>query len=426
MKDKSDGKGEGAASQPPNPSEAKEGGSPEGQKEAGKGKPEGSGSSKEQTAKAEAKDAGPDGKPADGKPAGEKKDQPQPAEKSEGKGGGDQIAGKDAPAAPKDDKSGAAGQRAEAKPDSAKSEQGAARAEAKPDKAQTGAGEQGDETNAEGATPRDAERVAKDLQSDDARKREAAAKQLEDMKDHARDPATRETASRELDKNGRKTDDGKRTEGKPDAPGQGKPGDKQQPEKTTEAKEGTGVKKPETGTTKGRDPKNEGKAADAKDAGKQEGKPGDAKDTGSDAVKTPTGRRNGDEGPTGVEPPVQTEKPVDHRAGVIQLEDIRKKVNKDVLKAANMTEEEYREWEKAARDLNKRLQTESKSDETPAAPQTGSGLATTGGKRTDPGAKGQPGDVRNGGVVQPPPDYRDGWREFTTRKKKASDPKDKP
>jgi hypothetical protein len=426
MKEKADGKGEGASSQPPKPAEAKDSGSPNAQKEAGASKPEGSSTSREQPAKAEAKDAGPEGKPADGQPAGAKKDQPQPTEKSEGKGAGDNIASKEAPAAPKNDQSGDPGQRAEAKPDSAKNGKGDARAEAKPaDKPTPTAGQQGDKIKAGDATPSDAERIAKDLQSQDARQREAAAKQLEDMKDHARDPATRETARRELDKHGRPTDEGKRAEGQPNTPTQGKSEGKQ-PEKTTTAKEGAGEKKQDTGTTKGRDPKTEGKTADAKDAGKQEGKSADTKDTGSEAIKTPTGRRNSDEGPDGVEPAVQNAKPADHRAGVIQLEDIRKKVNKDVLKAANMTEEEYREWEKAARALNQRLQTQTKTPETPAAPQTGSGLSTTGGKRIDPGAKGQPGDVRSGGIVLPPEDYREGWREFTMRKKKATDSKDKP
>jgi hypothetical protein len=487
MKDQAEGKGEGSPSQPPTPAEAKGGGSPEGQKDAGKEKPEAQGSPQKPVSEGQAKDAGPGGKTADGRPAGDKKDQPQPAEKSEGKGAGEKPAGSDAQAASKGDRSGDPTPRAEAKPDSAGGGKEGARAKAKPDKAPSDAGGKGEQKKPESVTPRDveqlakdldsgdarkreqaaeqlakakdlardaeareaarkelekhglnpdgkagkpapenatpgdAERLAKDLKSDDAGKREDAARQLEKMKDLARDPGTREAARKELEKNGRGAGDDKIALGKPQTPEGNQDGKK--PEPPAEAKGGAGDKKQETGIAKAPDPKGEGQSGEGKDGPKQEGKVADAKDKGSDAMKTPTGNRDGD-GPGGVEPPVQDAKPKEHRAGVIQLEDIRKHVNKDVLKAANMTEEQYREWEKAARELNQRLQAEAKADDVPAAPQTGGGLPTAGGKRTDPGAKGQPGDVRNGGTVQPPEDYRDGWREFT-RKKKAAENKDK-
>jgi hypothetical protein len=487
MKDQAEGKGEGTPMQPPSPAEAKGGGSsPEGQKDAGKEKPESQGSPQKPVAEGQAKDAGPGGKTADGRPAGEKKDQPQPAEKSEGKAG-DKTAGGETQAAPKGDKSSDPTPRAEAKPDSTGGGKEGSRAEAKPDKAPSNAGGKGEKMKPESvtprdveqlakdldssdprkreqaaeqlakakdlardaeareaarkelekhglnpdgkagkpapqdATPRDAEQLAKDLKSDDAGKREDAAKQLEKMKDLARDPATREAARKELEKNGRGAGDDKIAQGKPQTPEGTSDGKK--PESPAEAKGGAGDKKQETGTAKASDPKGEGQSAEGKDGPRQEGKVADAKEMSSDATKVPTGRRDGD-GPDGVEPPVLDAKPKEHRAGVIQLEDIRKNINKDVLKAANMTEEQYREWEKAARELNQRLQAEAKSNDVPAAPQTGGGLATTGGKRTDPGAKGQPGEVRNGGKVQPPPDYRDGWSEFT-RKKKAAENKDK-
>lgn len=488
MRDQAEGKGEGSPSQPPTPAEAKGGGSPEGQKDAGKEKPEAQGSPQKPVAEGQAKDAGPGGKPADGQPAGDKKDQPKSTEKSEGKGAGEKPAGSDAQATPKGDRSGDPAPRAEAKPDSTGGGKEGTQAEAKPDKAPSDVGGKGEpkkpesltprdvqhlakdldsadagkreqaaeqlakakdlardaeareaarkelekhglnpdgktgKPNPENGTPRDAEQLAKDLKSDDAGKREDAAKQLEKMKDLARDPATREAARKELEKNGRGAGDDKIAQGKPQTPPEARQ-DGKKPEPPAEAKGGTGDKKQETGTAKASDPKREGEPGEGKDGPKQEGKVADAKDKGGDAMKTPTGHRDGD-GPGGAEPPVQDAKPKEHRAGVIQLEDIRKHINKDVLKAANMTEEQYREWEKAARELNQRLQSQAKSDDVPAAPQTGGGLPTAGGKRTDPGAKGQPGDLRNGSNLRPPDDYRAGWIEFT-RKKKAAESKDK-
>ena len=100
----------------------------------------------------------------------------------------------------------------------------------------------------------------------------------------------------------------------------------------------------------------------------------------------------------------------------MQLEEFKKRVNKDVLKKANMTEEEYRQFLKAYEEMLRRKGPAAQEKEKLTAPQRGGGdLSNQNARRVVPGASGKAGDLLRGGPAVPPPEFRDAANEFSRK-----------
>src|SRR5262249_34562418 len=85
------------------------------------------------------------------------------------------------------------------------------------------------------------------------------------------------------------------------------------------------------------------------------------------------------------------------KAGELQLEDFKKRVTKDVLQKANMTEEEYREFLKAYQEMLNRKSPSQRAEESDPkrGPESLSNLAP---RRVDTGAKGRADQLQRGGA----------------------------
>lgn len=210
--------------------------------------------------------------------------------------------------------------------------------------------------------------------------------------------------------NGQETKDGPKDgqEAKPGQPNgqEGKNGDKN-------GQEGKGAQ-PQGQGTKGEQGKNGEGSQGQGNQGQPDAKPGDA---GSNPGGGSRANRTGPTGGTSEPDPKGSEANPLHqqRAGELQLENFKKKVTKDVLKKANMTEEEYQKFLRAYEEMLKRKQSEpAAKDEKLADPKTrGSDLGNLGPRRLDPNGKDD--KVQRGGVALPPPEYREAYKEFTEK-----------
>jgi collagen type III alpha len=113
--------------------------------------------------------------------------------------------------------------------------------------------------------------------------------------------------------------------------------------------------------------------------------------------------------------PAKQDKPHDHRAALLQLEDLAKRVDKDVLKDAGVSEEAWKKYLEAKRKLL--TPREKPRPEVPSAPQQAIQLPSMGGRAIQPSASGQ-SDALSSDRGQPPPGYRDSFREFTRQMSK--------
>ena len=94
----------------------------------------------------------------------------------------------------------------------------------------------------------------------------------------------------------------------------------------------------------------------------------------------------------------------------MQLEDFAKKVDKNILKDAGVSEEA---WKKYLESKRKQLAPQEKQrPEGPSSPQQANQLPSMGGRTIQPAATGQ-GDTHGPDRGQPPPEYRDAFRKFT-------------
>jgi hypothetical protein len=403
------GQGKEAPTPKQGPGEAKDqGGQGEPGKSAGERKAEGNVKPGDRSKQGEGRDKGTPGKPTDPKP-GESKEGAKPGAegpkgeckeckgnggtgKSGGSAKGNQGAGKDKPA-------GSSGEGSEK------------RGEKKEDN-----GSQGNKQQAENAKPSDVEDLARKLQDANRRTRGEAKRDLEEIKDKARDPKSREAAKEALEKDRQANQPGQ------DKPGSG-PGDEK-----GEKKPGPGDKGP--GEGKGSDPKKEpgdkgsskgpGSKADGEGTPKKGESPGKGKDRGDGAGQTPGPGMKGDRKPGtgsggGADTKERREKPEAHRASMLQLEEFRKKVDKDVLKDMKMSKEDFEKFLKDYAELAKRqAKVEAEKPEVIAPPQPGGTLPTiAGGPRKTPGGKTE--DLNNEGRGQAPPGYRDAKAEFVRK-----------
>lgn len=425
------GKQEGT--KPDQPKPGPDGGKQEGSKPDG-GKP--------------GQDAGkPDASKQDGgKPDQAKNDQPKPGQdagkqdgaKSEG---GKPDAGKQDGGKPDGSKSGQdAGKPDQAKPGEGtqpKNDQPKPGSDAgKPDGPKSGqdAGK-GEKSNSDKKPS--AEELLKALKNGDAKVREDAAKKLEDVKDTVKDPELKRAIEDALKKNGQKpgqANDQAKTKPMPQEGNDGQksgsekaPGAQQQPGKENgmgDSKAGPeksqqGDPKPGSQAGKGADdqgkgekqsPKgNDGQGTEGKGSDQKPDKPGTSPDGPGGSRRNPA--TSAPEAPKGTAPDVR----FGQKAGALQLEDFKKRVNKDVLQKANMTEAEYREFLKAYEEMLKRKQ------QTPAGPEEklldpknrGGNLQSIGAKQVK--TKGTDDKTEGRGIPLPPREVRDAYKEFTEK-----------
>jgi hypothetical protein len=96
------------------------------------------------------------------------------------------------------------------------------------------------------------------------------------------------------------------------------------------------------------------------------------------------------------------------------LEEFKKKVTKDVLKQANMTEEDYQRFLKAYEEMLKKQAPPAEDKETLAGPQRGGGsLRNQGVRQVQPGGPTKTGNLERGGAAEPPPEFRESYKVFS-------------
>lgn len=150
----------------------------------------------------------------------------------------------------------------------------------------------------------------------------------------------------------------------------------------------------------GSSPRSDEQGSESSAGGNRPGGGGERRSGQSDA---------GNEG-EGMDPQSKPAKPRAHRTAQMQLEEFAKKVNKDILKEAGVSEEAWKKYlESRRKQLTPR---EQQRPEAPSAPQQGSQLPSMGGRTIQPSGSG-PGDAHGPDRGQPPPGYRDPFREFT-------------
>jgi hypothetical protein len=252
----------------------------------------------------------------------------------------------------------------------------------------------------EDATPKDVSDLLRAIKETAGKGREQAKRDLQDVREKARDPKAREEAKKGLEQLG-----------KEGAPGPEKPGPTGGTGEKKGPKPGEGGKDPADGPPgKGGKPSPEegGKKAEGDGPGRGK-KPGDK--TGDGPGEGGKDRRPAAGGGGGAETPARPEKPAAHRASMLQLEEFRKKVDRDVLKEMKMSREQFEKFLRDYADLAKR-ETKPKAalPEKVAAPQHGGPLPSIAGRTST--KTGGTSDVRGEGRPKPPPGYDDAYRKF--------------
>lgn len=438
---KNDGKNEPS----PKPGEGKpgdnKGGQPDGGQKPAAEKP--AGNNPMQGGKSDGKPGGDKGQTADGKPTGDAKEKPGEPNKGASKDGGERAGANERKAEPRD---------GGMKPDGA--QPGEDKNAPKDGKRETIAKSQpkgdrkpmGDPEERRTELPDDEKlaRLLRDLKSKDPQTRQKARDELEKMTDEQFDDL-RQAQKDALE--GKKPDAGRRKrerDERDDASGKNIAKSKPSPDKDGKGKDGepcadcknNGPAKDGAGQSK---PGQQGEGAkgqaDAKDRGEQgkggnqpgnEGQPADGEATAKGKGKTEDGTRNGSgvpeaggkanarvgEGQPDGNADAQPEPArFQDRSGVLQLEEFKRKIDKKILKDANISEEDYRAFLKAYEEMLKRPQAQARGNETLPAPKTGSTLPSVGARQVKP--TGTATDVKAGARPQPPPRYRDAYREFT-------------
>jgi hypothetical protein len=285
--------------------------------------------------------------------------------------------------------------------------------------------------------------VSDALKSRDEKARANARKRLEELRDKAPDESVRRGAADALDR-----DNAAKREPRNDAPRSAAEPDRSEEKAAKGREDGTGQEKGRTanprpatqnGDKGGTDPsnpaKNETKNGDrtkpqgdsespAKERGNQttsSKKPG-----GSGASSGPGGNEPTPEQPNSslddqpkrtpdaIEPPTSADAGHQKRAGELQLEDIKKKINKDVLKQLNMTEEEFQKFAKAYEEMLKRKQSSGPDKENVAAPQRGNrSLPNQSTRLVDPLEQSRENKLQRLGPTFAPPEFREAYKQFS-------------
>jgi hypothetical protein len=272
--------------------------------------------------------------------------------------------------------------------------------------------------------------LAKDLQSSDERTRQSAAEKLEQIKNQARDAAARADAREALDKAGQQANSGAGGN-KPQPPKDGQAGEPKQGKGDRSSGSGKPMGNAQTdkppGDSKGPGQPGAGEnkpgPADPKAPAKAEG-PGD-RPGGNDPGQGLPGPRGAANPPTPPDPGKPRGKPSAAeaaRAAMLQLEEFKKKVDRNVLKDAKMSEEDYQKFLRAYEDMVWRRQEQASREEALPRSQQAGPLPSFGGRRDKPG-NATPGDLDGDARALPPAPYRDAYRKFTEQMSRPSAPK---
>jgi len=114
------------------------------------------------------------------------------------------------------------------------------------------------------------------------------------------------------------------------------------------------------------------------------------------------------------------------KAGDLQLEEFKKKVDRKLLEKVNMTEAEYQEFLKAYEKMLKQQKEAEKpgADDKARGSKAGGSNANSSAKKVDNTQKSGPQTDR-GTRGQAPPEYRDQYKDFTAEQAKEQPKKDK-
>ncbi len=285
------------------------------------------------------------------------------------------------------------------------------------------------------------------LKDGNAKVRQDAAKKLEDAKERVTDPALKKAIEDAL----KESKEGKSGGEKAGQSGQKSESNKGQNQSPSEQGNGPKAKRPDQNAkpdgSEGKAGQPNGKGDKGEQKNGQAGKTGQGKQDGgtkgqgnkgdegqsAGAPQGQSGAKPGDAGSTpggggargnrrspaanSPDPSIKSEaNPLyQQKAGQLQLENFKKHVTKDVLKKANMTEEEYRKFLQAYEEMLKRKQADPtiKDDKLPNPKSRGGDLNSLRARRVEP--KGKDDKVQRNGLALPPPEYRDAYKEFTEK-----------
>jgi collagen type III alpha len=258
------------------------------------------------------------------------------------------------------------------------------------------------------------EELIKALKNGDATARRDAARKLNDIKDQIDDPRLRQAAEEALRRSGEGAEhskSGQRAENQAKDSGENPDGQREseKPPKKDAGTDGKGEKS-DAGKKPARGDRGDGN-------GPGEHTPQTRRDGRSPAVGD-NGRRQDSTAVNSNEPPEPGQAAntkYQKRAGALQLEDLKKKVNKDVLKKANMTPEEYQQFLKAYQEMLKRKESEVGNEEKLTDPKAGSRGLGSMKSRAGAAPKGKADDLQHGDTSLPPPEFREGYPEFTRK-----------
>jgi hypothetical protein len=270
-------------------------------------------------------------------------------------------------------------------------------------------------------TDQDVPELLRALKEGNASVRRETAEQLKDARDKIKDPKLRQAIDDAIKESGQLG----KSEGRPGKLEQGRSADQKARESRGEKSDGkTGEQKADGAQ---QDAKRDSRDAlqGQKSAGQQVGQEGmkgkesgqgnQQQAQGTSTNSSITGQRRGQ----ATDPEADGKgSPADPRfqrkAGVLQLEDIKKHISKDVLKRANMTEEEYRQWLAAYQKKLEREGNQKGNEERLIDPRlTGTKGASRGARQVKSNSKED--RFQHASQTEPPPEYRDIYREFTEK-----------
>jgi hypothetical protein len=293
--------------------------------------------------------------------------------------------------------------------------------------------------------------LAKALGSSDPKTRQDAQRKLQEMMQKSRDPAERKAAAEALKKSEKESGEnggeqsGKKEPGKPNTEPSGKPNDRQEhqdgrsqqgkpggkdtgkaeaneqsPDKSSQEKGKPGDKSGDTTADGNAPPKNQ-QGPHRPDGSKKERGTGGGT-TGGEKPVPSNDRSTGPVDPNkdrSTDPPAEPATPADaaarRRAAELQLDDLRKRVNKDVLKEAKMSEDEYRQFLKAYDAMLKRKTQLPAEKEKIADPLRGDrrGRPNVGVRKVESVGPQKAGDAQRFGKIGPPPEFAEPYQEFS-------------
>jgi hypothetical protein len=267
------------------------------------------------------------------------------------------------------------------------------------------------------ATAKDIADLNRALENEDASEREKAKQQLQRIAEQAADPDARQKAGEALKKLGNSdTNAGNETPKQGNDPSSGPDGKDKDRTKIDGPKGNGSSGEKENARGAGSGPEREQGEKNTKDRSSTDTSDGSQKSPGGDMPAGGNRRSGSGLGDThDAASPIKAEKPRDHSASLMQLEDFAKQVNKDILKDAGVSDAAWKKYLEAKRKLLSPR--EKQRPEAPNAPQQAKQLPSMGGRTIQPSASGST-DAHGPDRGQPPPGYRDSFRKFTRQMSK--------